>query len=131
MQTQIQNQISAVFEKPTPEITAEEQQIVRDTIAKLDLGELRVCEKIEGKWVTHEWIKKAILIYFRIQTNFMLNTGDLSFFDKIPVKQITDKEEIPYSKLVDYLVALKKENSCHLSNSGHFHHKQKVNTLSC
>ena len=87
IQSQIQSQITAVFEKPTPEITAEEQQIVRDTITKLDLGELRVCEKIEGKWVTHEWIKKAILIYFRIQTNFMLNTGDLSFFDKIPVKQ--------------------------------------------
>ncbi len=83
----MQTQITAIFEKPAAEITAEEQQVVRDTIAKLDCGELRVCEKIEGAWVTHEWVKKAILLYFRIQTNFRLNTGDLSYFDKIPVKQ--------------------------------------------
>lgn len=83
----MQTQITAIFEKPAVEITAEEQQVVRDTIAKLDSGELRVCEKIDGAWVTHEWVKKAILVYFRIQTNYMLNTGDLSYFDKIPVKQ--------------------------------------------
>ena len=83
----MQTQITAIFEKPAAEITAEEQQVVRDTIAKLDSGELRVCEKIESAWITHEWVKKAILLYFRIQTNFRLNTGDLSYFDKIPVKQ--------------------------------------------
>lgn len=83
----MQTQINAIFEKAAAEMTAEEQQVVRDTLAKLDSGELRVCEKINGVWVTHEWIKKAIVLYFRIQTNYMLNTGDLSYFDKIPVKQ--------------------------------------------
>ena len=40
-----------------------DSQAVRDVIAKLDAGELRVAEKIEGTWVVHAWIKKAVSPY--------------------------------------------------------------------
>lgn len=90
----MKTRITEIFEKPAAEITFVEQQLIRDTLTKIDQGELRVCEKINGNWETHEWIKKAILLYFRIQTNFMLNTGDLSFFDKIPVKQWNGSEGV-------------------------------------
>ncbi len=39
---------------------------VRRTIAALDRGELRVAEPVEGEWVVNEWVKQAILLYFRV-----------------------------------------------------------------
>ena len=40
---------------------------VRDVIKKLDNGEIRIAEKLEGNWVVNEWIKKAVVLYFPIQ----------------------------------------------------------------
>ncbi len=56
-------------------------------IQELDAGRLRVCESIQGSWLVHEWIKKAILIYFRLQKMEVIKCGDLSFYDKIPLKK--------------------------------------------
>ncbi|MFT3736990.1 MAG: 2,3,4,5-tetrahydropyridine-2,6-dicarboxylate N-succinyltransferase [Rhodocyclaceae bacterium] len=55
-------------------------------IADLDAGKLRVAEKINGEWVTHQWIKKAVLLYFRTHDNRVINSGDLRYFDKVPTK---------------------------------------------
>ena len=52
----------------------------------LDSGELRVCEKIEGDWVTHQWIKKAILLFFKVTGSDTLEAGCMKFFDKVPLK---------------------------------------------
>ncbi len=57
-----------------------------DTIAALDRGELRVAEKVDGEWVVHEWVKRAILLYFRIAGLETLQAGPLEFHDKIPTK---------------------------------------------
>lgn len=61
---------------------------VRSVIEHLDRGELRVAEPdAEGEWITHEWIKKAVLLYFPIQEMQTIEVGPFEFFDKIPLKK--------------------------------------------
>ncbi len=52
----------------------------------LDSGRLRVAEKIDGTWITHQWIKKAVLLSFRLEDNFLMEAGPLKFFDRVPTK---------------------------------------------
>ncbi|MDB5887641.1 MAG: 2,3,4,5-tetrahydropyridine-2,6-dicarboxylate N-succinyltransferase [Rhodocyclales bacterium] len=59
---------------------------IAQVITDLDGGRLRVAEKINGEWVTHQWIKKAVLLYFRTHDNQVMNAGDLRYFDKVPTK---------------------------------------------
>ena len=53
---------------------------------ELDEGRLRVAEKIDGEWVTHQWLKKAVLLSFRLEDNVLLDSGAMRFFDKVPTK---------------------------------------------
>lgn len=62
-------------------------EAVQDVIAKLDSGELRVAEKIDGEWVVHAWIKKAVLLYFRVAGMETHEVGPYEFYDKIPLKK--------------------------------------------
>ena len=59
---------------------------VESVIARLDRGELRVAAKAGGQWQTHQWIKKAVLLSFRLHDNRMMRAGDLGFFDKVATK---------------------------------------------
>ena len=59
---------------------------VEETIALLDRGEVRVAELVGGDWRVNEWVKKAILLYFRLRKVEPLEAGGLHFLDKIPVK---------------------------------------------
>ena len=60
--------------------------IVEAVIAALDCGDVRVAEKASGSWVVNEWVKKAILLYFRLRKVEPMDVGGLHFLDKIPVK---------------------------------------------
>jgi len=63
---------------------------VEGAVAALDAGELRVCSppgQAGGEWVTHAWLKQAILLYFRMHVSAPLHAGDLEFFDKVPPKR--------------------------------------------
>jgi 2,3,4,5-tetrahydropyridine-2-carboxylate N-succinyltransferase len=60
---------------------------VEDAIAALDRGEIRVAEKVDGEWVVHQWVKRAILLYFRIAGFETSHAGPLEFNDKIPSKR--------------------------------------------
>jgi 2,3,4,5-tetrahydropyridine-2-carboxylate N-succinyltransferase len=62
------------------------RQAVDEVIAGLDAGKLRVAEKTAGKWVTHEWIKKAVLLSFRLEDNRVMEGGATRYFDKVPSK---------------------------------------------
>ncbi len=53
---------------------------------QLDQGRLRVAEKIGGHWETHQWIKKAVLLSFRIEDNRVMEGGATKYFDKVPTK---------------------------------------------
>jgi 2,3,4,5-tetrahydropyridine-2-carboxylate N-succinyltransferase len=59
---------------------------VEAVIAQLDRGELRVAEKIGGQWQTHQWIKKAVLLSFRLQDNQVMHGAATQYYDKVPTK---------------------------------------------
>jgi 2,3,4,5-tetrahydropyridine-2-carboxylate N-succinyltransferase len=60
---------------------------VEHTIAELNNGKLRVATREGvGQWTTHQWIKKAVLLSFRLKDNELMRAGDLGFFDKVPTK---------------------------------------------
>lgn len=62
------------------------RQVIDDTINKLDSGEYRVAEKINGEWQVHEWLKKAVLLQFKIYSNEVVDAGYTRFYDKVPLK---------------------------------------------
>ena len=62
-------------------------EAVEFTIAQLNSGELRVATRESvGVWTTHQWIKKAVLLSFRLHDNELMRAGDLGFFDKVKTK---------------------------------------------
>jgi 2,3,4,5-tetrahydropyridine-2-carboxylate N-succinyltransferase len=68
-------------------VTSEIRQAVEHVIAELDGGRLRVATRAAaGSWTTHQWIKKAVLLSFRLTDNVLLKAGDLTFYDKVPTK---------------------------------------------
>ena len=67
----------------SPEIRA----AVDEVIAGLDAGEIRVAERHGvGEWSVNQWVKKAVLLSFRLNDNRLIAAGDLSFYDKVPTK---------------------------------------------
>ena len=52
----------------------------------LDTGQLRVAEKRSGQWIVHEWLKKAVLLSFRLYDNRVADAGYTRFFDRVPLK---------------------------------------------
>jgi 2,3,4,5-tetrahydropyridine-2-carboxylate N-succinyltransferase len=60
---------------------------VEATIAALDRGEVRVAEKADGEWIVHEWVKRAIFLYFRLAGLETWEAGPFEFHDKIPTKR--------------------------------------------
>ncbi|ETS98362.1 2,3,4,5-tetrahydropyridine-2,6-dicarboxylate N-succinyltransferase [Providencia sp. PROV188] len=87
---QLQTIIEQAFEDRasiTPNtVTPTVKQAVMETIALLDSGKLRVAEKIAGVWVTHQWLKKAVLLSFRIHDNQVIEGAESRYFDKVPMK---------------------------------------------
>ena len=66
---------------------AEVLQAVEHTISQLNSGKLRVATRESvGVWTTHQWIKKAVLLSFRLSDNELMRAGDLGFFDKVKTK---------------------------------------------
>jgi len=62
-------------------------EAVEHVIAELNVGKLRVASRESvGKWTVHQWIKKAVLLSFRLNDNVVMKAGDLAFFDKVPTK---------------------------------------------
>ena len=62
------------------------RQAVEEVIAGLDAGRLRVAEKRGKEWITHQWIKKAVLLSFRLEDNRVMEGGATRYFDKVPSK---------------------------------------------
>ncbi len=88
---QLQTVIEAAWEDRTKLSTANAPQDIRDAvdsvIAQLNNGSLRVATRQGvGQWTTHQWIKKAVLLSFRLNDNQIMRAGDLGFFDKVQTK---------------------------------------------
>ncbi|MEJ2128011.1 MAG: 2,3,4,5-tetrahydropyridine-2,6-dicarboxylate N-succinyltransferase [Woeseiaceae bacterium] len=74
----------------------EQQQLVsavEHAIASLDKGEVRVAEQVDGAWRVNQWLKKAVLLSFRLTDNKVMEGGHSKFFDKVPMKYATYSEE--------------------------------------
>src|SRR4051812_20839438 len=61
-------------------------EAVAHVLAELDQGRLRVAEKAGGEGRTHQWLKKAVLLSFRLEDNRPVHAGALQFYDKVPTK---------------------------------------------
>jgi len=59
---------------------------IEESIARLDVGDVRVAQRDGDGWAVNEWVKKAILLYFRLRKVEPMEVGGLHFLDKIPVK---------------------------------------------
>ena len=66
--------------------TAEARRAVHDAIDRLDRGEARVAEIVDGEVVVHEWLKGAILLLFRLEQMVVAEAGPFEYLDKIPLK---------------------------------------------
>ena len=72
----------AQFDATNPE----HRRPVEQAIALLDNGEARVAEPTANGWQVHQWLKKAVLLSFRLADNVPMQAGMLQFFDKVPTK---------------------------------------------
>jgi 2,3,4,5-tetrahydropyridine-2-carboxylate N-succinyltransferase len=88
--TSTQSVIEAAFERrheisPSavpPAVAAALSQVMRG----LEVGTLRVAEKVDDQWTTHQWVKKAVLLYFRAHDNTVMPGGAGPAFDKVPLR---------------------------------------------
>ncbi|RST56600.1 2,3,4,5-tetrahydropyridine-2,6-dicarboxylate N-succinyltransferase [Variovorax sp. MHTC-1] len=91
MTQQLQQTIDAAWEDRANISAASAPKEVRDAvehvIAELNNGQLRVATReAVGQWTVHQWIKKAVLLSFRIKDNEQMQAGSLGFYDKVPTK---------------------------------------------
>lgn len=88
--TEMQAIIEQAFEERTKlSPTSADQRVrgaVQDVLTQLETGKLRVAQKKAGAWVVNEWVKKAVLLSFRLEDNAVMTAGYTNFYDKIPTK---------------------------------------------
>jgi 2,3,4,5-tetrahydropyridine-2-carboxylate N-succinyltransferase len=86
----LQSLIAAAFERRaelTPgNLPADLGAAIDECIELLDSGRARVAEPQDGRWVVNEWLKKAVLLYFRSHDNVVMDGGYTRFYDKVPLK---------------------------------------------
>ena len=98
------NELKAIIEDAfenrdaiSPSAAPEEvKKAVAEAIDMLNAGTARVAEKIAGEWVVHQWLKKAVLLYFRLHNNKIINGAESQFYDKVPLKY-TDYTEAQFA----------------------------------
>jgi len=82
--------IEAAFERRAEispsTVDALTREAVLEVLDQLDSGAARVAEKVDGAWRVHEWLKKAVLLSFRIRENAPVEAGYTRFYDKVPLK---------------------------------------------
>jgi 2,3,4,5-tetrahydropyridine-2-carboxylate N-succinyltransferase len=88
--TELKTLIEAAFEaraEITPNSVSRELRVCLDeALDLLDSGKARVAEKIDGRWEVNDWLKKAVLLYFRANDNRVIEGSYTRFFDKVPLK---------------------------------------------
>jgi len=86
----LQQTVEAAYEdraRITPKtVSPQIHSALTECIELLDRGEARVAEPKSGGWVVNEWLKKAVLLYFRTHDNSVVQAGYTQFFDKVPLK---------------------------------------------
>ncbi len=90
MAEQIRKTIEEAFERRDAidprSASAELHEAVESALQQLDSGQARVAEPTAEGWQVNEWLKKAVLLSFRLQDNELMRGGVTNFFDKVPLK---------------------------------------------
>jgi 2,3,4,5-tetrahydropyridine-2-carboxylate N-succinyltransferase len=76
------------------------REAVQGALDLLDAGRFRVAEKRDGQWITHEWLKKAVLLSFRLNGNALMHTGR-GLFEQAPIGPFWDKVPNKFAKWTD------------------------------
>ena len=87
MKESLQGIIEKAWDKRELILESETQQAIRAVIDLLDKGELRIAEFNGTAWITHGWIKKAVILYFPTQKMETTTVGPFEFHDRIPLKK--------------------------------------------
>ena len=66
---------------------------IEASISGLEQGKLRVAESVDGEWQVNEWLKKAVLLYFRVRHNQVVEGAASRYFDKVPLRWAQDSDE--------------------------------------
>ena len=86
----LENTINQAFEIRTElspnTVSAEIREAINESLQLLDSGQRRVAEKVDGLWVVNQWLKKAVLLSFRINDNRVMDGGETRYFDKVEPK---------------------------------------------
>ena len=90
----IENLFENSFHKRQDPVDERGVEAIRQAIKLLDSGEEKICTCENGEWITHQWLKQAILLYFKIQSMRVMNVGEMSFVDKIPLKKWSGHEGV-------------------------------------
>jgi 2,3,4,5-tetrahydropyridine-2-carboxylate N-succinyltransferase len=77
-----ENRATLTPQNAEPALTA----AIQGAVDLLDSGQARVAEKIDGTWQINAWLKKAVLLFFRIHDNQIINSGAMQGYDKVPLK---------------------------------------------
>jgi len=86
LQTAIEEAFESRAEITPRNVEAKLKESINQVLDMLNTGELRIAEKINDEWVTHQWIKKAVLLSFRMEDNAFIKGGFSNYFDKVPSK---------------------------------------------
>jgi 2,3,4,5-tetrahydropyridine-2-carboxylate N-succinyltransferase len=90
--SELESLVSSAFQNRELLAKPEVKAAVEEVIARLDSGKLRVASpEAPGRWVTHAWVKQAILLYFALRPMQKLEDPPFEFFDKIPLKKDLDR----------------------------------------
>jgi len=86
LQSIIENAFIERAQLSPQQASTEIKQAVLEVIDLLDSGKARIAEKINGRWEVHQWLKKAVLLYFRLHNNTVMPAQFTQFYDKVPLK---------------------------------------------
>lgn len=86
LKTTIESAFERRAELSPTNIDKETKTAVAEAIRLIDSGDVRIAEKINDEWVIHQWLKKAVLLFFRTHDNQPVNGGYTEYFDKVPLK---------------------------------------------
>ena len=82
----LQNIIEKAWDDRSLLAKNETHEAIREVVRLLDKGEIRIAEKIEGRWIVNEWLKKAVIMFFPINDMEVSKNGIFEYYDKIPLK---------------------------------------------
>jgi 2,3,4,5-tetrahydropyridine-2-carboxylate N-succinyltransferase len=92
----LKSTIDAAFERRAEiapgKVPADVAAAIEAAISLLDRGEVRVAEPEGPGWMVNEWLKKAVLLYFRTHDNTVIDAGYTRFYDKVPLKYASDDD---------------------------------------